>query len=181
LPALRRHRCHCSERDVVVEISRRACPGRRRRTRAATATATATATAAAGLARIACLLRGATAATAAAAQHLHFAGHHLGGVAIIALLVLPLARLQATLDVDLRTLAQVFGRDLAEAVPHDHGVPLGLLLLFAGGLVRPALAGGDADVGDGGAARGGAGFRILPQVADENDLVDAACHERNPC
>ena len=124
-------------------------------------------------------LRGAAAAAAAAVQHLHFAGDDFGGVAIIAGgLVLPLAGLQTALDIDLRTLAQVFGADLTQAAPHHDGVPLGLFLHLAGGLVAPAFRGRQAQVGDRGAAGGGPGFRILPEVADENDLVDAACHDK---
>src|SRR5881392_3372158 len=46
-------------------------------------------------------------AAAPAPEHLHVVTDDLGRVALIPLLVLPLAGAQASLDVDLRTLAQV--------------------------------------------------------------------------
>ncbi len=57
------------------------------------------------------------AAAAPAAQHLHLAGNNLGVFLVVARLVLPLAGLQAAFDIHLVGLAQVFGGDLAEAVP----------------------------------------------------------------
>src|SRR5207253_1620455 len=85
-------------------------------------------------------LRDAAAATHALArpQHLHGVGDDLGGVLVRAVLVLPLARLQAALDVDLRALLEVFARDLRELAEEGHAVPLGLLLLLAR-LVLPRL------------------------------------------
>src|SRR4029077_1827779 len=85
---------------------------------------------------------------AAAAEHLHLVADDLGGVALVALLVLPLARAQTAFDVNLRALAQVLGGDLRQAPEKRHAMPLGALLLLPAGLVAPALAGGDAQVGD---------------------------------
>src|SRR5712692_5359309 len=45
-------------------------------------------------------------------QHLHDVAANLGAVAVLPLLVLPLARAQTSLDVDLRALLQVLARDL---------------------------------------------------------------------
>src|SRR5215475_12337291 len=70
-----------------------------------------------------------------AAEHLHTLGDDLGGVTLLAFLVLPLARAQGPFDVDLRALLQVFARDLGEAVEEHHAVPLGALLLLAARLV----------------------------------------------
>src|SRR5436190_22726950 len=66
--------------------------------------------------------------------------HDLGGVAILAVLALPLARLQRALDVQLGALFHVLLHDAAEAlIEDDDRVPLGLLLALARGLVAPAL------------------------------------------
>src|SRR5258708_8878205 len=50
----------------------------------------------------------ARASAAAAAEHLQIVADHLGRVALVPLLVLPLARAHAPLDVHLRALAQLF-------------------------------------------------------------------------
>src|SRR5512139_507845 len=86
-------------------------------------------------------------AAPATAHHLHLAGDDFGGVAVIAALVLPLAGTQPALDVHLRTLAQVFRGDLAQAVPEHHGMPFRLFLHFAGLLVAPTFGRGQPDVG----------------------------------
>ncbi len=75
--------------------------------------------------------------------------HHLGGVFILAVLVLPFACLQSAFEVNLRALLQVLLGDLAEALVEDHhAVPLGLFLALAGGLVAPAFRGRDPQIGD---------------------------------
>src|SRR5690606_10660099 len=95
-----------SERDVIVEILRhRLTHVLRRRTFALTLLR--------ALPVVALLLRR---AVASPAEHLHLARDDLGGVAILAVLVLPLASAQRSLDVDLRAFAQVLARDLAELV-----------------------------------------------------------------
>src|SRR5690606_2050711 len=83
------------------------------RPRCATATSAATARAGAVAAPAA-----PTAALAAVttAEHLHLFGHDLGGPAVLALLVLPLAGLEAALDVDRAALLEVLAGDLAESV-----------------------------------------------------------------
>src|ERR1700683_1416828 len=63
-------------------------------------------------------------------RHLHLVGTDLGGVAIAAFLVLPLARAQSALNIDLRAFAQVLGGDLAQPSEQCHVVPLGAFLLF---------------------------------------------------
>src|SRR5690606_6772839 len=66
---------------------------------------------------------------------------HLGRVALLAGLVLPVACLQFPLDVDLRTFAQILLRDLAQVLVENHDrVPLRPLPALASGLVTPALA-----------------------------------------
>src|SRR5262245_1405848 len=86
-------------------------------------------------------------ALAAPTQHLHVARDDLGRVALLPLLVLPLTRADAALDVHLPALGQVLAADLRLLPPHDHAVPLGGFLLLAA-FVGPLLGGGEAQVGD---------------------------------
>src|SRR6266850_7438295 len=72
-------------------------------------------------------------------QHLHDVAANLGAVAVLPLLVLPLARAQAALDVDLRALLQVLAGDLGQAAEKGDAVPLGGLLHLAARLVLPAV------------------------------------------
>src|ERR1041385_2763373 len=65
------------------------------------------------------------AVAALAAEELHGHGDDLGGLALLSFLVLPLAGLQATLDVDLAALVQVLAAILGRAAPHHDTVPLG--------------------------------------------------------
>ena len=95
---------------------------------------------------------------AAAAEQLHAVGDDLGRVALLAFLVLPLARADAAFDVDRRALLQVFARDLGGLAEERDAMPLGVLLLLAA-LVLPRVGRGDADVGDRVAARQVARFR----------------------
>src|SRR5258706_12202664 len=53
----------------------------------------------------------AAAAAAAPAQHLHAVSHDLRRILVLAFLVLPLAGADAALDVDRRTLLEIFARD----------------------------------------------------------------------
>ena len=85
---------------------------------------------------------------AARAEHLHAISNDLGGVLLVTILVLPLARLQAAFDVDLAALLEILAGDLGQAPEEGHAMPLGALLLRAG-FVLPLVGGGDADVGVG--------------------------------
>src|SRR6185503_15538549 len=76
-------------------------------------------------------------------EHLHHVGADLGGVAVLAVLVLPLARAQLALDIDLRALLQVLAGDLRQATVEGDAMPLGRLLLLAARLVFPGVRGGD--------------------------------------
>src|SRR6266403_434811 len=109
-------------------------------------------------------------------EHLQVVADDLGRVALVPLLVLPLTRAQASLDVHLRALAQVLAGDFCQAPEERDAVPFGPLLLLTGLLVAPALAGGDAQVGHGRAGGHGAGLGIGSQVANENHFVDATRH-----
>src|SRR6266850_1294252 len=61
----------------------------------------------------------------ARAEHLHGVGDDLRAVAVLAFLVLPLARADAALDVHLRALLQIFARDLRKPAEEGDSVPLG--------------------------------------------------------
>ena len=118
----------------------------------------------------------ATAAVAAPIEHLHFTRDHLGGVALLAVLPLPGARLQAPFDIYLGALAQVLVADLRQAGEADHAVPIGAVAPLVGGAILPAVAGGDAEVGDRTLILGVADLGVAPQIADQNNFVDAASH-----
>src|SRR5438552_3708507 len=56
-------------------------------------------------------------------------------VALVAVLVVPLPRLQATLDVNLLALREVFGQRLRGLSPEYDAMPFGFLLALAGFVV----------------------------------------------
>ena len=49
------------------------------------------------------------------------------GESAVALLILPLARTQRTLDIDLRALANILIDHIGQTAPQGYGVPLGVL------------------------------------------------------
>ena len=125
------------------------------------------------------------AALPAGVEHLQLAAeflqHDLRRVAVVAGLVLPFAGLQLALDIDLRALLQVLLGDLGEVVVEDHdAMPLGLFLALAGILVAPAFRGGDPQIDDRIAGVQPPDFGISPEIADQNDLVDATRHHTSP-
>jgi hypothetical protein len=96
----------------------------------------------------------------AVAEDLHLAAalldHDLGGVAVLAGLVLPLPRLQLALDVEEAALGGVVLEELDRRfAPDGDPVPLGLLALLAGVAVAPGLRGGEAQL-----CRAGAALRL---------------------
>src|SRR5262249_20165896 len=73
--------------------------------------------------------------------------HHFGGVFVLARLVLPFARLQLPLEVDLRALLQILLGDPAKSlVEDDDAVPLGPLAALPRGLVPPIVRRGHAQI-----------------------------------
>ena len=116
----------------------------------------------------------ATVAGRLAAKHLHAVAADLGGVAVLAFLVLPLAGADRAFDVDLAALLQVLAADLGLTGEEADPMPLGGLLLVAV-LVFPDVAGGQAQVGHGVAVGQVAQLGIGAEVADEDDFVDG-CH-----
>src|SRR5690606_18532396 len=83
-------------------------------------------------------------------------------------------------DVNLAALAQIaFGHaDQTIGLEHD-AVPLGALLALPGLLVFPVFRSGNPQVGDAATVLEALHLRVLAEIADQDYLVDAACHE-NP-
>src|SRR5258708_26232778 len=103
--------------------------------------------------------------------------HDLGGIAVLARLVLPFAGLQGAFEINLGALLQILLHDLAEPlVEDDDAVPLGLFLAFSGRLVAPAFGGGHPQIRDRPAVLGAPDFRIRTEISDQDDLVHRACH-----
>src|SRR5262245_56875235 len=162
-----------SERDLVVHVvvlaagagHRRPALTRRRRS---------------GRAEIAVIGAGATAACAVehGQRRIEALQHHLGRITVLPVLVLPFACLQRAFEINLRALLQILLGDLREPFAEDHhAMPLGLFASLAGVLVAPGLRSRYAQIDDRTAVLGAADVRIGAQIADENDLVDAACHD----
>src|SRR5690606_5288643 len=183
-PALGSSAAWVSERDVVVRVvlgrlllallpRRRLARGRLARGRLAALGPRRRAPRAAVLAIT--VARAVVVAAPPAAEHLHLVGDDVGVVALHAIIAGVVAVADATLDVDLRALAQVLLHDLGQLAEENHAVPLGLLLRVA----VPVLAnsgGRQADPGDRHSALGVAGLGIVAEVANQDDLVDSACH-----
>src|SRR5690625_4518006 len=125
---------------------------------------------------VAAFVKGRAARGSAAVEHLHFVGNDFGGPAVLAVLALPLARLDATLDVNLGALAQVLAGNFAQAAKHDHAMPFGALAHFTRLPVAPGLGGCNANIGDRAAARGVAGFRVSTKISNQYCLVDSTRH-----
>src|SRR5690606_21214425 len=83
---------------------------------------------------------------APAVQHLHFIGDNFCGVSVCAVLRLPFARTQRAFNINLAAFAQIFTRDLTEAVEKYHPVPLSALLGLPSILVLPAFSVTHADI-----------------------------------
>ena len=103
--------------------------------------------------------------------------HNLGGIAVIAVIVLPLAGAELAFEIDLAALAEVALGHAGETLGEDRDiVPFRALFLLAGHAILPAFGRRDADIADLAAVLEAFHFRVRPQIADQNDLVDAACH-----
>ncbi|MNI47088.1 hypothetical protein D3C73_1015870 [compost metagenome] len=85
--------------------------------------------------------------------------------------------MQRAFDIELGTLLHILLDNLAKAfVEDDDRVPFGLFLALTGIAIAPGFRRRDAKVGDRTAVLGPTDFRICTHVADQNDLVDATCH-----
>jgi hypothetical protein len=99
-------------------------------------------------------------------EHLHFVGDDLGGINVLSVLVLPLAGLDATLDVNFAALAQILAYHFGQAREEHNAVPFSAFLHFAAGFVPPRIRGGQIDVADCGTASGVARLGIGTKITD---------------
>src|SRR5690606_12158695 len=102
----------------------------------------------------------ATATFATATEHLHLVGHDLGEELLDPVLAGVLVVADLAFHVDLRALAQVLAGDLAKLAEESHAVPLRIFLRVAVAVLADA-GGRQADLGDGHAALGVFGFRVV--------------------
>src|SRR2546429_1587684 len=107
----------------------------------------------------------------AASQHAEVVGDNFKAGTLLAFLVLPFARLDASFDENQRAFLEVLLCDFGLLAPYDNLVPLGTLLTLAI-FVFVRFVRGDGEICDGLAAAGIARFGIAAQTAYENDFVD---------
>src|SRR6478609_5448782 len=88
-------------------------------------------------------------------------------VALVAVLVVPLAGVQTTLDVDLFALHEIFGERFGRLAPEDDPMPLGLFLALAR-LVVPHLGRGQVQCGHRRSTGCVAQLGVASEVADQN-------------
>src|SRR5262249_19865016 len=98
---------------------------------------------------------------------------------LAALFVIPGRSAQRTFDVDGAAFLEVFARDFGGAAEGNQVVPLGLVLPVAI-FVFGALGRCQRKARAGHAALGVFHFGILAQIAEQNDFIDASCHEIAP-
>src|SRR5690242_10583244 len=115
------------------------------------------------------------AAVAAAAQELDALGDDLDGLALRAVLRLPLAPVEPAVDRDRASLAQVLRAALG-LVAEDRDPEVVRLVDPLARLVAPPSVDGDAEVADRSAAGRVAQLGVPRQVADQYDAVDVRCH-----
>src|SRR5579863_4201980 len=171
------------ERDLVVQIA--AFRGIPRWAAATAAWCTGGGTRRGAFAIATTLPRTAAFTAAARVKHGQFAlesaDHDLGRIALLALLVGPLAGLQRAFDVNLAALVQEALGDVTDPiVENHHPVPLGAFLALARLAIVPGFAGGERQIDDLGAVLRGAHLGILAEIAHQDHLVDAACHCFDP-
>ena len=88
----------------------------------------------------------------------------------------PLFGMELSFNVNLTALLQIFPSNIRQTVEEHDTMPFRALNGVAGFLVLDGLAGGDAAGGDRIAVRHKSSLWVLPEVADEDDFVDALAH-----
>src|SRR5690606_27993526 len=131
-----------------------------------------------GIATVAAALGHAAAFTAA--QHLHLIRHDFRRVALLAVLALPFAGLQAAFHVHRAAFFQVFTGNFLQAVVEHHTVPFRFFTALSGIPVFPVGGGGGGHVAGGLAIRAVANLRVTPQITHQNDFVHGS-HCISPC
>src|SRR6266508_791872 len=113
---------------------------------------------------------------AAAAEELDRIGDDLDGLALRAVLRLPLAPLQAPVDPHRASLGEVLRAVLPLVTPDGDVEVVGLLAPFAGRRVLAPRVDGQAQAANGCPARRVPQLGVARQVSDEDDAVDVGCH-----
>src|ERR1044072_6226938 len=108
----------------------------------------------------------------AAAEELDRVGHDLDVLAVVALLVLPLAPLQGTVDRHRADLGEEAGAVLALRAPDRDVEVVGLVLPVARGLVLATRVAGDPQRAHRGASAGGPELGVTREVACNDDPID---------
>ena len=113
---------------------------------------------------------------AASAEQNQVVGDDLGAVFFLAaLLVFPGGSLQASFNIEFVAFLDVLAHNLGQALPGNNVVPFGAVLPFAT-LVFVAFVGGQAELGDCGAAGSEFDLGVLSKITDENDFIYAFRH-----
>src|SRR4051812_46102006 len=121
----------------------------------------------------------AAAALLAAAEELDGVGDDVDALALVAVLVLPLAPLETPVDRHGAALAQVARAVLALRAPHGDVEVVRLVDPFAGAVVLATGVHGDAEAAHRGPARRRAQLGVAREVAGDDDPVDVGgCHVR---
>mgnify|MGYP002148049760 CR=1 FL=1 len=109
---------------------------------------------------------------ATVAQHLHFRHFDFRGVAVLSVLILPLACLDTAFQVQLTALLHILRSDFCQLAIADDAVPLGQLAFFTGVLVLPGLGGCETKIAHCIPVRHVAGFGVGTNIADKDHFVD---------
>src|SRR6185436_13100103 len=104
-------------------------------------------------------------AAGARAEHLHAISDDLGRITVVTFLVLPFARLQAALDINLGALLQVLAADFRQFGERGNAVPFRALLLLAA-FVFPLVRGRDAEIAHRTSVWQKARFGIFAEIAN---------------
>ena len=107
----------------------------------------------------------------AAVKELDAVGTDLGGVTVLAVLVLPLAGGELAFDIDEAALAQVLVAVFGGTLEDHDAVPFRAVYTLAV-LIGIGFIGGDAQGSDGRAVLGVAQFRITTKTTDEHNSVE---------
>src|SRR3954468_19786570 len=113
----------------------------------------------------------------ARAQELDAVGDDLDGLALGAVLRLPLAPVEPSLDGDRAALGEVVGAVLALSAPDGDVEVVGLVDPLTALAVLAAAVDGYSKLADGGSAGGRSQLRVLGQISRDRDYVDVrSCH-----
>ena len=107
----------------------------------------------------------------AAIEHDHVLGNDFGGVALEAILALPISSLESAFDVDFRAFLEVASADVGEVFPSDDIVEFNFFLLLTTSIF-PDHVGGDAETGNLHARTGLSDFGILGKVSNDHGFVE---------